>query len=218
MKRFTLSLAIVAMVAGTMTLETYAGGRGHSNGRSGFSRSSSSRSNFSSRSRGNFQSRNNGMRSRTSTMKAPQNFNHRVTNTRMNQNSFSKMQHKGSSLQPRTSMKQVHSQFNNKKPGNTFTRPTRKPFTGNNTMKPKPFPKPLDPGIGNGKPGNGGITRPGKNPFTGIGSTKPKPRPFPKPLDPGIGNGKPGNGGITPPKPGMGAPKPRPRPRPPGAP
>ena len=100
MKRFTLSLAIVAMVAGTMTLDAYAGGRGHSNGRSGFSRSSSSRSNFSSRSRGNFQSRNNGMRSRTSTMKAPQKFNHRVTNTRMNQNSFSKMQHKGSSLQP----------------------------------------------------------------------------------------------------------------------
>ncbi|WP_145451489.1 PDZ domain-containing protein [Gimesia panareensis] len=146
-------------------------------------------------------------------MKTPQNFNRRVSNTRMNHNTFSKVQPKGSTFQRHTTMKKVQPGFNNRKPGNTFNRPVKKPFNGGMTPKPRPFPKPLDPGIGNGKPGNGGITRPGKNPFTGIGSTKP--RPFPKPLDPGIGNGKPGNGGITPPKPGMGAPKPRPRPRPP---
>ncbi|MFH1302284.1 MAG: hypothetical protein ABIK07_14585, partial [Planctomycetota bacterium] len=186
MKRLTLSLVIMAMVFGTVSLDVHAGGKGHSSGHSG--RSSMSRSNFSG-SKGSFQSRSMSMQS----------------------------------PQPTTTRK-----FSS--PGK-LNSSTIRPRFSNSTPKPRPILKPIDSGIGNGKPGGGGFTRPIKDTVDGIkprpgnGTTRPipkpgigipKPRPVLKPLDPGIGNGKPGNGVIRPlPVPGTGSPKPRPNPKPP---
>lgn len=213
MKRIALSLMILTMVFSTSLLDAEAGNRGHSGGsrRSGgssFSHSSRS-SNFS---RGSMQSRTPRMQSSQKTM---QNF----SNVRDHRTPTIRDHRTGN-----TNITRDHRQMN------------VRPKTVNSAPRPRQTLKPIDTGIGNGKPGLGGI-----RPRPGNGT--PKPRPTTKPLDPGIGNGKPAGGGfnrpikdtvnvIKPlpgngsprpfpkpgtgvPKPGSGTPKPRPNPKPP---
>ena len=205
MKRIALSLMIITMVFSTSLLDVEAGNRGRSGGskRSGgssFSRSSRS-SNFS---RGRTQSRSPRMQS-----------------SQRSTRNFSKVRKSPTTMNRKPTMNTIRDHrtpttrnIRDHRTGNTnFTRDHRqmnvRPKTVNSAPRPRQTFKPLDPGIGNGKPGNGGI-----RPRPGNGA--PKPRPSIKPLDPGIGNGRPGTGVIKPrPKPGMGAPKPRPRPQPP---
>ncbi len=204
MKRFTLSMVIMVMVFGTVSLDVYAKGNGRSSGRSG--RSGISRSSHSG-SRQSFQRR------------APQQSQSRSRSRQSLQRST-----KNDSTTRDHRVGKVNTTRDHR---NTTTRPQ----LVNSAPKPRPTMKPIDTGIGNGKPGGGGFTRPikdtvgGIKPRPGNGTTRPipkpgigvpKPRPGLKPLDPGIGNGKPGNGVIRPlPVPGSGAPKPRPNPKPP---
>ncbi|QDV52753.1 PDZ domain-containing protein [Gimesia fumaroli] len=200
MKRFTLSLVVLAMVFGTVSLDVQAGGKGRSSSRSG--RSSMSRSGFSG-SRRNFSSRSTSSRS-------PQRFQSRSKSTRSPQRTttrkFSSSQKLNSSTtRPRFSNSTPKPRPTMKPIGNT--RPQTKPFTGirprpgNGTPKPRPGIKPIDPGIGNGKPGFGGI-----RPKPGAGAPKPRPRPKPP-----VGNGppkprppKPNNPNNPKPNPGQG--------------
>ncbi|WP_417381270.1 hypothetical protein [Gimesia sp.] len=211
MKRIALSLMIITMVFSTSLLDVEAGNRGRSGGskRSGgssFSRSSRS-NNFSSRSR---------TQSRAPRMQSSQRSTRNFSNVRKTPTTTNR---KPTSRTIRDHRTPTTRNIRDHRTGNTkFTRDHRqmnvRPKTVNSAPRPRQTFKPIDSGIGNGKPTGGGFNRPTKKPFTGIrprpaNGSAPKPRPSIKPIDPGIGNGRPGNGGIRP-RPGNGAPKPRP--------